>query len=77
MKTFLHRVLLTVGLIFISSHAQAQTGVCVYKDSQFEGPRRCFEDNVRNFKKLGINDQISSFQLHGNVGVIFYEHAKI
>ncbi len=76
MKEFLPRVLALVGLILISGFAYAQQGVCVYKDSQFNGPRRCFEHDVANFKELGINDQISSFQLHGNVAVIFYEHSN-
>ena len=55
--------------------AHAQQGVCVYKDSHYDGPRRCFENSVQNFGKLGINDQISSFQIHGNVDIIFYEHS--
>jgi len=68
--------MLTVSSMLFSGIAQAQKGVCVYKDSEYDGPRRCFEQSVRDFSKLGINDQISSFQLHGNVGVIFYEHTN-
>ena len=76
MKGSLPRILTLIGLILTSGFAYAQQGVCVYKDSQFNGPRRCFEHDVVNFKELGINDQISSFQLHGNVAVIFYKHTN-
>ena len=65
---------LIIGSLFFSASAQAKQGVCVYKDSEYEGPRRCFENNIRSFGELGINDQISSFQIHGNVDIIFYEH---
>ncbi len=76
MKAFLPKGLIIVVLMLMSGLAQAQQGVCVYKDSEFNGPRRCFERDVENFRDLGINDQISSFQLHGNVAVIFYEHGN-
>ena len=74
MRVIKHITQLAIGFFLISTAAQAQQGVCVYKDSQYEGPRRCFEDSVPNFARLGINDQISSFQIHGDVDVIFYEH---
>ena len=73
---FRHYTLVAAVLLLMCSAARAQQGVCVYKDSDFEGPRRCFENDVKNFGDLGINDQISSFQIHGNVDVIFYEHSR-
>jgi hypothetical protein len=74
MTIFKYITQLATGFFLISAAAQAQQGVCVYKDSDYDGPRRCFEDSVQNFARLGINDQISSFQIHGSVDVIFYQH---
>ena len=76
MRISRYLALFTLSSLFFSATAQAQQGVCVYKDSHYEGPRRCFEDNIRSFSKLGMNDQISSFQIHGNVDIIFYEHSN-
>ncbi len=73
-SAFKQAAALAAGFLMFCAIAQAQQGVCVYKDGNYEGPRRCFEDSVRNFDNLGINDQISSFQIHGNVDIIFYEH---
>ena len=75
MRVIRYLALFTFSSLLLSVTAQAQQGVCVYKDSNFEGPRRCFENNVSSFKKLGINDQVSSFQIHGGVNIIFYEHS--
>lgn len=73
MRIIRYLALLSAGLSIFTAAAQAQQGVCVYRDSNYEGPRRCFENSVHSFDKLGINDQISSFRIHGNVEVIFYE----
>ena len=74
MRVFKHVLQLMAGFFLFCSVAQAQQGVCVYKDNHYEGPRRCFENNIRSFARLDMNDQISSFQIHGNVDVIFFEH---
>lgn len=71
-----HIALLAGGFFILCAAAQAQQGVCVYQDSHYEGPRRCFENSVQNFSNLGINDQISSFQIHGNVDIIFYQNSN-
>ena len=73
MKVFQNLMLLTFSALLCAT-AQAQQGVCIFKDSNYEGPRRCFENNIRDFDRLGINDQASSFQVHGDVDIVFYEH---
>lgn len=66
--------LLSSLAFFISTSVMAE--VCVYEHENYRGGRKCFNEDVRNFGRLGINDSISSLRVHGDVEVILYRDEK-
>ncbi len=51
------------------------TKVKVYEDANFNGSNTIFTENMKNLKKDGWNDKISSAKNLGNRSVTFYQHA--
>lgn len=49
--------------------------VIVYEHTNYKGKSKKFCSNVKNLKKHGFNDKISSYKLIGEGTVIFYQDA--
>ncbi len=52
-----------------------ESQVCLYDEVSYQGWEKCFEVNQQhaNFIELGINDQVSSLEVFGDVQVELYE----
>jgi len=50
--------------------------VCLYEHPRYAGFERCFTEDQPNFAYLGINDQVSSLRISGNLEVNLFQHSN-
>lgn len=71
---------LTAGTFVYGQYAgddeEEGPGVILYKHAEFKGPRIFIKAgrNIKDLKKIGWNDKISSIELVDNVSIRIYEH---
>lgn len=58
--------------ILIIPAVDASAEVCLYQHDDYRGGRACFDKDVRDFGRVGINDQVSSVRIHGDYSVTLY-----